>query len=55
MFSLYKNDELIAEFRHWEDAVDFIEELKRLNPYEVDRRNFEVKINNDVIKIWSRR
>lgn len=55
MFGLYKNKELIAEFKHWEDAVDFIEELKRLNPNEIDRRSFEVKINDDSIKKWYRR
>ena len=55
VFELYKNNNLIARFRFWEDSVDFIEELKRLNSYEVDRRDFKVKIKNDIIKVWSRK
>lgn len=55
MFDLYKNKKLIAKFKYWEDAVDFIEELKRLNPNEIDRRDYKVKSNRDVIKEWHRK
>ena len=55
MFNLFKNNKLIAKFKFWEDAVEFVEELRRLNPNEIDRRLFEVKCNNDIIKIWSRK
>ncbi len=55
MFDLYKKDKLIAHFQFWDDAEDFIEELKRLNSNEIDRREFKVMINNDIIKFWNRK
>ena len=48
MFDLYKKDKLIAHFQFWDDAEDFIEELKRLNSNEIDRREFKVMINNAI-------
>lgn len=58
MFCLYKNKKLIAYFYCWEDAVDFIEELKNLNHDFIDRRNFKIISNNgsnEIIKEWYRK
>lgn len=55
MFVLYKNQKPLARFQFWEDAEDFVNELKRLNPNEIDRRQFVIKCYNDMIKKWSRR
>ncbi len=55
MFGLYKNDKLLALFQFWEDAESFVEELKALNPNIIDRKNFTVRINNDIIKSWNRK
>lgn len=38
---LYKNDKLLLRGM-WEDLVDFVEELKELNPKFVNRKEFKV-------------
>ena len=55
MFILYKNNKPILRGRYWEDLVDFIEELKELNKKFVDRREFVVKSNDEVLHSWRRR
>lgn len=52
---LYKNDKLLLRGM-WEDLVDFVEELKELNPKWVDRKEFKVLSNNgEILKQWFRR
>lgn len=53
--SLYKNGKLIMVAKYYEDLEEFVEELKRLNPKWVDRREFEVRMGEDVMKIWKRK
>ncbi len=55
MFTLYRDNIPILNSRYWEDLVDFIEELKRLNPKFVDRRNFIVKSYDQVMYSWNRK
>lgn len=55
LFTLYRNNIPILNARYWEDLVDFIEELKRLNPKFVDRRNFIVKSYDQVMYSWNRK
>lgn len=55
MFVLYKNNKPILRGRYWEDLVDFVEELKELNKKYVDRREFVVKSNDEILYNWNRR
>ena len=49
MFTLYKNNKAILNAKYWEDLVDFVNELKFLNKRFVDRREFTVKSQNEII------
>lgn len=52
---LYKNDKVLL-YGLWEDLIDFVEELKRLNQDFIDRREFKVNdINNSTLKEWKKR
>lgn len=52
---LYKNDKLILRGM-WEDLVDFVEELKKLNPKFVNRKEFKVAdCEGYVLKKWYRK
>lgn len=58
---LYKNDKPLLN-GYWEDLEWFVEELKRLNPKFVDRREFKIinKISKDgsfdeIFKTWNRK
>lgn len=52
---LYKNDKLLLRGM-WEDLVDFVEELKELNPKFVDRKDFKVLDSEGyVLKEWFRK
>lgn len=55
MFELWAFNKMIARGKHWEDIEDFINELKKLNPNTVDRRNYKVICNGDVYVEWKRR
>ena len=55
MATLYINNKPIQNSKHWEDLVEFIEELKKLNPKFVDRRNFIVKSCDQVMYSWNRK
>ena len=41
--------------KYYEDLEEFVEELKRLNPKWVDRREFEVRMGNEIMKRWKRK
>lgn len=52
---LYREDELLLKGM-WEDLVDFVEELKELNPKTIDRKDFKVKDSEGfIIKEWRKR
>ena len=52
---LYREDKLILEGM-WEDLVNFVEELKELNPKTIDRKDFKVKDSEEfIIKEWKRK
>ncbi len=52
---LYREDKLILEGM-WEDLVNFVEELKELNPKTIDRKDFKVKDSEGfIIKEWKRK
>ena len=52
---LYKNDKCILRGM-WEDLENFVEELKKLNPRFVDRKEFKfVSPSGDILKTWNRR
>lgn len=52
---LYKNDKLLLRGM-WEDLVDFVEELKELNPKFVNRKEFKVLDSEGyVLKEWFRK
>lgn len=55
MFTLYKNNKPILNGRYWEDFVEFVEELKKLNKNFVDRREFSVKSYEEVLYSWNRK
>lgn len=55
MVTLYRNNIPILNAKHWEDLVEFIEELKRLNPKFVDRRDFIVKSYDQVMYSWNKK
>lgn len=52
---LYKNDKLLLRGMR-EDLVDFVEELKELNPKFVNRKEFKVLDSEGyVLKEWFRK
>lgn len=52
---LYKNNKVLL-YGLWEDLIDFVEELKKLNQDFIDRREFKVTdINNSILKEWKKR
>lgn len=53
--TLYKNKKLLLVSKYYEDLEEFVEELKRLNPKYVDRRDFIVKMGDEVMKTWGRK
>lgn len=55
MFTLYKNGKILLLGQYWEDLVDFVDELKKLNKKYIDRREFVVKSYNDVLYSWNRK
>lgn len=55
MFDLYRKNKIVLHGRYWENLVDFVNKLKVLNKKFVDRRDFVVKIGNEVIYCWKRK
>ena len=52
---LYKNDKLLLRGM-MEDLEDFIEELKKINPNFVNRKEFKIlSSTGELIKEWYRR
>ena len=54
-FALVKDNKILMVAKSWEDLEYFVEELKRLNPEFVDRREFKVVSGNEIIKDWKRK
>lgn len=52
--ALYKSDKLLL-VGCWEDLDYFVEELKRLNPKWVDRREFTIKSGDEIVKTWNKK
>ena len=55
MFNLYKNNKLILTATYWEDLVDFVNILKKYNKNFINRKEFIVKCNNDVMYSWKKK
>ena len=54
-FALCKNNKILGVAKYFEDLEYFVEELKRLNPKWVDRRDFKIISGNEIIKEWERK
>lgn len=54
MFSLYKNGKILLNATYWEDLVSFVEIMKQYNKRFINRKDYVVKCNNDVIYSWRR-
>lgn len=56
MFELIKNNEILMTGKYWEDLEQFVEDVKKLNPHEIDRRQFKIKFmnSNEVFKEWKK-
>ena len=54
-FALIKDNEILFVAKYFEDLEDFVEELKKLNPKTIDRRDFKVVSGNEIIREWKRR
>ena len=55
MFTLYKNKKIILTAKYWEDLVSFVEIIKRYNKNFINRKEFLVKCNNEIIYSWKRK
>lgn len=55
MFNLYKDGKLLLSALYWEDLVSFVEIIKKYNKNFINRKDFIVKCNNDVIYSWKRK
>ena len=52
---LYKNDKLLL-IGLWEDLIDFVEAIKKLNNDFIDRREFNVLYaDKSIAKKWTRK
>lgn len=51
---LCKNGKMLLA-GYWEDLNYFVEELKRLNPRWVDRRDYKIMSGNEIIKEWKKK
>ena len=54
-FALCKNNKILMVAKYFEDLECFIEELKRLNPKTIDRRDFKIISGDEIIKEWKRK
>lgn len=55
MFTLYKNGKRILTAPYWEDLVSFVEIMKQYNRKFINRKEFVVKCNNDVLYSWNKK
>lgn len=55
MFKLYKNDKIILTAPYWEDLVSFVEIIKKYNRNFINRKEFIVKSNDEVLYRWKRK
>lgn len=54
-FALVKDNKILMVAKFYEDLEEFVEELKKLNPRWIDRRDFRVVSGNEIIKEWKRK
>ena len=54
-FALCKNSKILGVAKYFEDLEYFVEELKRLNPKTIDRRDFKIISGNEIIREWKRK
>lgn len=54
-FALIKNKKILVVAKYFEDLEDFVEELKKLNPKTIDRRDFKIISGQETIKEWKRK
>ena len=51
-FALIKNEKILLVAKYFEDLEAFVEELKKLNPKPIDRRDFKIVSGQETIKEW---
>lgn len=54
-FALIKDNKILLVAKYFEDLEEFVEELKKLNPKTIDRRDFKVVSGSEIIKDWKRK
>lgn len=54
-FALCKKNKILGIAKYFEDLEDFVEELKKLNPKWVDRRDFKIISGAETIREWKRK
>lgn len=54
-FALIKNKKILLVAKYFEDLEEFVEELKKLNPKTIDRRDFKIVSGQEIIKKWNRK
>lgn len=54
-FALIKNEKILLVAKYFEDLEAFVEELKKLNPKTIDRRDFKIVSGQETIKEWKRK
>ncbi len=54
-FALTKNNKILGVAQYFEDLEDFVEELKKLNPKMIDRRDFKIVSGDEIIREWTRK
>ena len=54
-FALVKDEKILFVSKYYENLEYFVEELKRLNPKYADRREFEIRSGDEIVKKWERR
>lgn len=54
MFCLYKKGKIILTAPYLEDLVSLVEILKKYNKKFINRKDFVVKCNNDVMYSWNK-
>lgn len=54
-FALIKDNKILLIAKYFEDLEEFVEELKKINPKTIDRRDFKVVSGGEIIKDWKRK
>ena len=54
-FALCKNNKILGVSKYFEDLEFFVEELKRLNPKTIDRREDKIISGKEIIREWKRK